>query len=156
MNQLDVMQYGYLGLVALALVVVGHAVVTYIKTPQPAKHSLPVVFAFLLLACGLIFIGYIWAEKELKTSQAKESTVSMIQTEIVNARNRLESVTKPLVEERDNALEQSVYGGNLDSTQEKNRVKAQEITAMIELQEKRFYEELKNIASAFSVAKINQ
>lgn len=156
MNQLDVMQYGYLGLVALALVVVGQAVVTYIKTPQPAKHSLLVTFVFLLLACGLIFIGYIWAEKELKSSQAKESTVSMIQAEIGYARKRLEIVTKQLIEERDNALEQSVYGGNLDETQEKNRVRAKEITEMIELQEKRFNEELKSIASAFSVVKSNQ
>lgn len=151
MGHLDVMQYGYLGLVALALIVVGHAVVTYIKTPNPAKHSIFLISAFLLLSCGLIFVGYIWAEKELRSSEAKKSTATIIQSEIANARARLQTTIEPLIKARDNALEQSVYGGNLDSTQEKNRVRAKEITEMIELQEKRFDEELKNIGVAFSL-----
>ncbi|HHQ4785229.1 hypothetical protein ACSZND_07595 [Aeromonas hydrophila] len=156
MGQLDVLQYGYLGLVALALMVVGHTVVTYIKTPNPAKYSIFLISAFFLLSCSLILVGYIWAEKELQSSEAKKSTVTIIQSEITNARERLQRTIEPLIKARDKALEQSVYGGNLDSTQENNRVRAKEITEMIELQEKRFNEELKNISVAFSSAQISQ
>lgn len=156
MGQLDVMQYGYLGLVALALLVVGHTVVTYIKTPNPAKYSIFLISAFLLLSCGLIFVGYIWAEKELQSSEAKKSTVTIIQSEIANARDRLQRTIEPLIKARDKALEQSVYSSNIESTQKRNRVRAKEITEMIELQEKRFDEELKNISVSFSSAKISQ
>lgn len=156
MGQLDVMQYGYLGLVALAFIVVGRTVVTYIKTPTPAKYSIFLISAFLLLSCGLISVGYVWADKELQSSEAKKSTVAIIQSEIASARERLKTTIEPLIKARDKALEQSVYGGNLDSMQEKNRVRAKEITEMIELQEKRFDAELKNISVAFSSVRVEQ
>ena len=150
MGQFDVMQYGYLGLVALALIVVGNTVGTYIKTPQPAKKSFMLIIFFIALSCSLIFIGYVWADKELQSSETKKSTVSIIQTEIASARERHHSIIQPLIKARDNSLKESVHGGNLDSTQEKYRVNAKEITEMIEFQEKRFDQELKNISVAFS------
>ncbi|HHW4399795.1 TPA: hypothetical protein ACUNCG_000327 [Aeromonas hydrophila] len=153
MNQLNVMQYGYLGLVALALFVVWNAVVTYTKSSQPAKNSIYLISAFLVLACALIFIGYIWADKELQNAETKKTTAMIIQSEIASARQRLLYAITPLIKERDDALKQSVYLGNTNDTQEKNRKKANEIMVMIELHEKRFDEELKNIALSFSSIK---
>lgn len=104
---------------------------------------------FLLAVAGGIS-GFFWADKELKSAEAKKSTAAIIQSEISQARARLEVSVENLYKARNKALEQSVYGGNLRETQEMHRQRAKEITEMIELQETRFEKEMSNITKAFS------
>lgn len=66
---------------------------------------------FLLAVAGGI-AGFFWAEIELQSAEAKESTAAIIQRELSQARARLEVSVEKLKKAGDDALEQSVYGGN--------------------------------------------
>ena len=104
MSQFNLIQYGYLGLLAMMLAIGGKSVNTYLKSSNPPKHGvLLIVLFFLLSVTGGVF-GYIWAAKELKSSLAKKSTVAIIESEISKARERLERSLEPLYYARNAAL----------------------------------------------------
>ena len=149
MNQFELIQYGYLGLLALMVFLGGQSVNAYIKSTKPPKHSVILISSFLLLVVVGGVFGFLWADKELQSSEAKKSTATIIQKEISVARERLYLSVKPLYAARDNALEQSVYDGNSKESQEIYRTSAKEITEMIEMQENRYEKELQNITKAF-------
>ncbi|GAB6145306.1 hypothetical protein [Desulfocicer niacini] len=149
MNQFELIQYGYLGLLALLILMGGQSVNTYLKSSNPPRFSVLIISIYLLLVVlGGVF-GYLWADKELQSSEAKKTTASIVQTEISIARDRLSKSLQPLYIARDKALEMSVYGGNSDAIQEKHSVSAKLITEMIEMQEARYERELENITEAF-------
>jgi len=148
-NQFNLIQYGYLGLLALMVFLGGQSVNAYIRSPSPPRHSVILISTFLLLVVlGGVF-GFLWADKELQSSETKKSTAAIVQSEIAVARERLNASVKALYVARDKALEQSTYGGNLSSAQEVSRTRAKEITQMIEMQEARYEKELQNITNAF-------
>lgn len=127
---------------------------TYIKSKNPPKHSiLLIVLYFLLVVIGGAF-GFLWSEKELQSSQAKKSIATIIESEVSKARERLDRSVKQLYLARDKSIEQSVFYGNNYTTQEIHRMRAKEITELIEMQEERYEKELKSIANTFQV--INQ
>lgn len=150
MTPFELIKYGYLGLLAMMLVFGGRSVNAYIKSTAPPKYSMAIIAMYFLLAVAGGISGFFWAEKELKSAEVKESTATIIQGQISQARARLEASVKTLKKARDEALQQSVYGGNSWETQEMHRQKVKDITEYIELQEKRFENELWNITKAFS------
>ncbi len=150
MTQFELIQYGYLGLLAMMLLLGGRSVNAYIKSPRPPKYSVAIIAMYFLLAVAGGISGFFWAEKELKSAEAKKTTAAIMQSELAQARARLEASVKNLKETREQALKQSVNTGNLRDIQEMYRQQAKEVTAMIELQEKRFENEIWNITNAFS------
>jgi len=150
MTQFELIQYGYLGLLAMMLVLGGRSVNAYIKSTQPPKYSVAIIAMYFLLAVAGGIAGFFWAEKELKSAEAKESTAAIIQSELSQARARLEASVETLKKARDEALAQSIYGGNTPEIQDMYQQKAKEITEMIELQENRFENEMRNISEAFT------
>jgi uncharacterized protein YpmB len=128
----------------------GQSVNAYLKSDTPPKHSVLLITMFLLLVVIGGAFGFLWADKELKSSEAEKSTATIIQSEIAQARSRLNASVESLYLARGKSLEQSVYGGNLQSTQEMHRTRAKEISEMIEIQEERYAKELQSITAAFS------
>lgn len=150
MNQLDILQYGYIGLIGLMIIIGGQSVKTYLNNENPPKHSVLIISLFFMLVVAGGIFGFLWAEKELESTQSKEAIVSIINKQIITARRRLDESVTALHSARAKALEESVDNSNLDKLQEKNRNQAKVITEMIELQEERYAKELVNIAEAFS------
>ena len=150
MNQFNLIQYGYLGLLAFTLIVSSQLIKTYITASNPPQRSIfLLVIFFSLSVLGGVF-GYLWAAKDLEASQKRNITAATIQQEISNARSRLNSVVGPLYTERNKALQKSVEMATADDTQQKFSDEAMEISNLIREQESRYQDELVAISRAFS------
>ena len=83
-----------------------------VRATDPPNYNVAIIDMYFLLAVAGGIAGFFWAEIELKRAEAKKSTAAIIQRELSQARARLEVSVENLKKASDDALEQSVYGGN--------------------------------------------
>lgn len=147
---LNVLQYGYLGLLALMLYFCYKIISNYQKNNQPFSQTFILVLIFLGISCLGGYIGYLWADKELKVAESKETSLTILKDQILAARERLENNKKTLREAQAKFLEDTNAAYKLDDARNAAFQRAKEIEAFIDQQEANYQKEIKEIGVAFN------
>jgi len=147
--QFDVLQYGYLGLLAFALFFCHKIISSFQSSTKPFGQTVVLVCLFLSVSVAGGVAGYFWAEKELQVAQTKESSLSIIRDQIELARARLEENTAGLRSAMSKALEEANNAHKLESDRDIAMKRVEQISGLIQLREISYQDELNSIKEAF-------
>ncbi|WP_373072746.1 hypothetical protein [Sulfurimonas sp.] len=150
---LNILQYGYLGLLAIMIYLCYKIISNYQKHNTPFIQTIILVIIFLGISCVGGYMGYLWADKELKVALSKETSLTIMKEQIQAARKRLESNKKTLKKAQAKALNDANAGYMLDGARDIAFKRAKDIENFINKQEENYQKEIKEIGIAFNIKK---
>lgn len=130
----EFLQFGYLGLLALLVVLCYRIIESSTKHQRPFKETLIILIFFSLVSLVGGGAGYFWASKELEVAKAKESTAAILKQQINTIRqSHLESIA-PLQVALKNATEKMADSVSR-STRQEHMTEINQINALIQKRE---------------------
>lgn len=130
----EFLQFGYLGLLALLVVLCYRIIESSIKQQRPLKEILVILVLFSLVSLVGGGAGYFWASKELEVAKARESTAAILKQQVNTIRQaHLESMV-PLQLALKNASER-MSDSVLPSTRQEHMAEINQISAVIQERE---------------------
>lgn len=150
--QFYVLQYGYLGLLALVLFFCYRIIASFQTSNKPFSQTVFLVCLFLIISVASGVAGYFWADKELQVEKTKESSLSIIRDQIDLARSRLNENLANLKSAEAKALETATSEDKCDFDRENSMKRVEKISELIRQCEIAYNDELASIKEAFKEA----
>jgi hypothetical protein len=151
--QFYVLQYGYVGLLALVLFFCYRIIISSFQTSnKPFSQTVFLVCLFLIISVASGVAGYFWADKELQVEKTKESSLSIIRDQIDLARSRLNENLASLKSAEAKALETATSEYESDFDRENAMKRVEKISELIRQCEIAYNDELASIKEAFKEA----
>lgn len=145
----EYLQFGYLGLLALLVVLCYRIIENSTKHQRPFKETLVILIFFSLLSLVGGGAGYFWASKELEVAKAKESTAAILKQQINAIRqSHLESMA-PLQAALKDATDK-MASSLLSPTRQEHMTEINQINAVIQDREAQLDQSISALTGVFN------
>jgi len=112
------LQYGYLGLIGLVIVLSYQIVIK--ESARPFKQTIILLMVFIIVSLSGGAVGYLWASKELEAANAKKSAIAFVMEQVQSMRENHEKEMEPLQNALSDASK-NMTSSLLDSTRKQYR-----------------------------------
>lgn len=145
----EFLKYGYLGLLALSVVLFFRIINNSIKSQHSIKSAWPFL-AFFSIFCLLSgIVGFIWSSKELEIADKKETTASIFSKQINQLNTEHIESMRPLNTALDGAVKQYNYS-LIDSSRNQYISEIKQINQLMSEREKVYSERILNLKNTFN------
>lgn len=128
------LQFGYLGLLALLVVLCFRIIEASLKNQRPFRETIIILICFSLISIVGGVAGYLWASKELDVAKTKESTAEILNKQLNAIREAHLRSMNPLQSALDNASNK-MSNSVLNTTRKEYISEINEINAIIQERE---------------------
>ncbi|MEJ8323527.1 hypothetical protein WKI40_10275 [Kosakonia sacchari] len=145
----EFLKYGYLGLLALSVMLFFRIINNSIKSQQSIKSAWPFLafFSIFYLLSGIV--GFIWASKELEIADKKETTASILSKQINQLNSEHLQSMRPLNSALEGAVEKYNYSV-IESTRNQYINEIKQINQVMSEREKVYSERIFNLKNTFN------
>ena len=147
--QYEVLQYGYLGLLAFIVFYCFKLISSFHSSNKPFKQTIILITLFLVISLGGGAAGYMWSLEEKKALKLQETKADIIEKQILIARERLIANTEELRNSRRYMLSKATNTFMDEKVRGYARATAKEINQYIQEQESNYEKEVASINTAF-------
>ncbi|MCQ4266750.1 hypothetical protein NAV28_05920 [Pseudomonas stutzeri] len=143
------LQFGYLGLLALLIVLCYRVIEGSTKSQRPFKETLIILVFFSLISLVGGGTGYLWASKELEVAKTKESTAAILKQQVNAMREAHLNSMLPLQVALNNAAE-NLSESVLSSNRQEHIAEINQINSAIQARESQFSKTISDLNGAFN------
>lgn len=145
----QLLQFGYLGLLALLIILCYQVIERSTKSQRPFKETLIILVFFSLISLIGGAAGYLWASKELEVAKTKESTAAILKQQVNAIREAHLNSMRPLQAALNNAAE-NLNESVLSSNRQEHIAEINQINAEIQSREVQFSKTISNLNGVFN------
>lgn len=145
----EFLQFGYLGLLALLIVLCYRIIDDSAKSQRSFKETLVILIFFSLISLVGGGTGYFWASKELEVVKAKESTAAILKQQVNAMRDAHLKSMVPLQSALNNASEK-MNESLLNVTRQEHMAEINQINAAIKERESQLNQNISTLNGVFN------
>lgn len=147
--QLEVLQYGYLGLIGLLMYLSYRIISGFHRSEKPFIQTILLVLLFMLISVAGGAAGYFWATKELEVAQEKGTYLTLVEKQAQIAQLRRDETVNELEEQRKKALTKANNSYSTREDQDSAMKRADLIHIFIKQTEENYQKELRALKELF-------